>query len=79
MVARYDRTCRQGGGTCFGVDVGVAQCQVGGVVFFGIRGKAAYQEDLAKVNPMHVVAAGLLGILLLVVSLIGLVNWIVAK
>ncbi|WP_413889026.1 hypothetical protein [Candidatus Aalborgicola defluviihabitans] len=28
---------------------------------------------------MHVVAAGLLGILLLVVSLIGLVNWIVAK
>ncbi|MBK6569649.1 DUF2970 domain-containing protein [Candidatus Aalborgicola defluviihabitans] len=47
--------------------------------FFGIRGKAAYQEDLAKVNPMHVVAAGLLGILLLVVSLIGLVNWIVAK
>jgi hypothetical protein len=47
--------------------------------FLGIRSKAAYQDDLAKVNPMHVVAVGLVGALLLVVGLISLVNWVVAK
>jgi hypothetical protein len=47
--------------------------------FLGIRSKAAYQDDLSKVNPMHVVAVGLVGVLLLVVGLITLVNWVVAK
>lgn len=47
--------------------------------FLGIRSKAAYQDDLAKVNPLHVVAVGLVGVLALVVGLIGLVNWVVAK
>lgn len=47
--------------------------------FLGIRSKAAYQDDLTKVNPMHVVAVGLVGVLLLVVGLISLVNWVVAK
>ena len=47
--------------------------------FLGIRSKAAYQEDLEKVNPMHVVAVGLVGALLLVVGLITLVNWVVAN
>ena len=47
--------------------------------FLGIRSKAAYQDDLAKVSPMHVVAVGLVGALLLVVGLISLVNWVVAK
>ena len=47
--------------------------------FLGIRSRSGYQEDLARVNPMHVVAVGLVGALLLVVGLIGLVNWVVAK
>ena len=47
--------------------------------FLGIRSNSAYQEDLAKVNPMHVVVVGLLGALLMVVGLITLVNWVVAK
>jgi amino acid transporter len=47
--------------------------------FLGIRSNSAYQEDLAKVNPMHVVVVGLLGALLMVVGLIALVNWVVAK
>lgn len=47
--------------------------------FLGIRSKAAYQDDLAKVNPMHVVAVGLVGVLVLVIGLISLVNWVVAK
>jgi hypothetical protein len=47
--------------------------------FLGIRSSHGYQQDLAKVNPMHVVAVGLVGALLLVVGLIALVNWVVAK
>lgn len=47
--------------------------------FLGIRSRAGYQDDLAKVNPMHVVLVGIVGALLIVVGLIGLVNWVVAK
>ena len=47
--------------------------------FLGIRGNKEYQQDLAKVNPLHVVMVGIVGVLLLVASLIGLVNWVVAK
>jgi Protein of unknown function (DUF2970) len=47
--------------------------------FIGIRSRAGYQEDLAKVNPMHVVAVGLVGALFLVFGLIGLANWVVGK
>lgn len=47
--------------------------------FLGIRSRSGYQEDLARVNPMHVVAVGIVGALLIVVGLIGLVNWVVAK
>jgi hypothetical protein len=45
----------------------------------GIRSRKGYQEDLAKVNPVHVLLVGLVAVLLLVASLIGLVNWVVAK
>lgn len=47
--------------------------------FLGIRSHGEYQQDLAKVNPMHVVGVGIVGVLLLVVGLITLVNWVVAK
>ncbi len=47
--------------------------------FLGIRSRAGYQDDLAKVNPMHVVAVGLAGALLLVLALIGLASWVVSK
>ena len=47
--------------------------------FMGIRSNSEYQQDLAKVNPMHVVGVGIVGVLLLVVGLITLVNWVVAK
>ena len=47
--------------------------------FLGIRSRSGYQEDLARVNPLHVVLVGIIGVLLLIVGLIGLVNWVVAK
>ena len=47
--------------------------------FLGIRANKEYQQDLARVNPLHVMFVGILAALMLVVSLIGLVNWVVAK
>ena len=47
--------------------------------FLGIRSRSGYQEDLARVNPLHVVLVGIVGVLLLIAGLIGLVNWVVAK
>ena len=46
--------------------------------FLGIRSKRAYQEDLSKVSPLHVMVVALVGVALLVGGLIGLVNWVVA-
>jgi hypothetical protein len=46
--------------------------------FLGIRSRDGYQRDLAKVNPLHVVLAGLVGVVILVASLVGLVRWVVA-
>jgi hypothetical protein len=47
--------------------------------FLGIRSKQGYQDDLAKVNPLHVVAVAIVGALFFVFGLIALVNWVVAK
>lgn len=45
----------------------------------GIRSNKGYKDDLAKVNPLHVVAVGLVGVLCFVTALVVLVNWVVAK
>ena len=47
--------------------------------FLGVRSNTEYQQDLAKVSPLHVVAVGLVAVLMLVVGLVILVNWVVAK
>ena len=46
--------------------------------FLGIRSSRGYRDDLAKVNPLHVVLVGLIGAVLLVVGLISLARWVVA-
>lgn len=45
--------------------------------FLGLRKRSEYQEDLATIHPLHVIAAGLLGFLLLVLALVVLVHWVV--
>jgi len=47
--------------------------------FMGIRGRHQAHEDLARVNPFHIIVAGIVGVLIIVVALIVLVNWVVAK
>lgn len=47
--------------------------------FFGIRKNSESQEDTARVNPFHIIVVGIAGAIFLVVGLILLVNWVVAK
>ncbi len=44
--------------------------------FIGIRKNSAYQEDLGKLNPFHIIAVALVGVALFVGGLIALVNWV---
>jgi DUF2970 family protein len=47
--------------------------------FIGIRKNSDYQQDLGKLNPLHIIAVALVGVALFVGGLVLLVNWVVAK
>jgi hypothetical protein len=47
--------------------------------FLGIRKNSGLQEDLSKLNPLHIIAVALVGVALFVGGLVLLVNWVVAK
>ncbi|MFA4912751.1 MAG: DUF2970 domain-containing protein [Comamonadaceae bacterium] len=42
--------------------------------FFGVRRGAGYQDDIARLNPVHLIIAGVLGAALFVLLLIVLVR-----
>ena len=46
--------------------------------FFGIRKNSAYQDDLAKLNPLHIIAVAFVAVALFVTGLILLVRWVAA-
>ena len=45
--------------------------------FFGVRKGSEYEKDVAKLNPVHVVVAGVLGAIAFIVVLVLLVNWVI--
>jgi hypothetical protein len=47
--------------------------------FIGIRKNSEYQKDLAKVNPLHVIAVAIVAVLGLVVALAFFVHWVAGK
>lgn len=47
--------------------------------FFGVRKSTDYAQDVAKINPVHVVLAGVLAALVFVVGLVLLVKWVIAS
>jgi hypothetical protein len=47
--------------------------------FFGIRRADGLAQDVQKLNPVHLVLAGLLGAALLVSVLVLLVNWVIGS
>ncbi len=47
--------------------------------FVGLRRGAGYREDTQKLNPVHVIVAGILGAVLFVLALVALVRWVVGS
>jgi amino acid transporter len=47
--------------------------------FIGIRKNSDGQEDMAKLNPFHVVVVGICLAVIFVLGLIALVNWVVVQ
>jgi hypothetical protein len=47
--------------------------------FIGIRRSAGYEQDVQKLNPVHVLVAGLLGAALFVGAIVLLVRWVVSS
>jgi Protein of unknown function (DUF2970) len=46
--------------------------------FFGVRKNSDYQEDIARLTPLHIIAVGLVAVALFVIGLIVLVKFVVA-
>ncbi len=47
--------------------------------FFGVRAAKAHENDMARLNPVHVIIAGLLGAALFVLMLVLLVRWVIGS
>ncbi|TMH09077.1 MAG: DUF2970 domain-containing protein [Betaproteobacteria bacterium] len=47
--------------------------------FFGVRRSKDYENDVQKLNPLHVVIAGVIAALVFIVTLILLVRWVIGS
>ena len=47
--------------------------------FFGVRKNAEYEKDVAQLNPVHVIVAGVIAAALFVLGLWALVKWVIAS
>lgn len=45
--------------------------------FVGLRARSDYEEDVKNLNPLHIIAVGLVGVFIFVAALMLLVNWAV--
>ena len=47
--------------------------------FFGVRKGVDLEKDVTQLNPVHVVIAGVLGAVLLIIVLLLIVNWVLSS
>ena len=47
--------------------------------FVGLRKWAGYEQDVQKLNPVHVILAGIMGAALFILALSLAVNWVVSS
>lgn len=47
--------------------------------FVGLRKGAGHRQDISRLNPVHVIVAGVIGGLLLVLTLVLVVRWVVGS
>ena len=47
--------------------------------FVGLRSRSEFNKDVAQLNPIHLIAVGLVLAVLFVLGLLALVNWVVSQ
>ena len=47
--------------------------------FIGLRSRGEFNKDVTQLNPIHLIAVGLVLALLFVLGLLALVNWVVSQ
>ena len=47
--------------------------------FFGVRKGSEYEKDVAQLNPLHVIVAGIVAAALFVIGLVVLVKWVISS
>ena len=47
--------------------------------FFGVRRAADHENDIARLNPLHVIVAGVIGAVLFILALLLLVQWVIGS
>ncbi len=47
--------------------------------FFGVRKGSEYEKDVAQLNPLHVIIAGVVAAALFVTGLVLVVNWVISS
>jgi hypothetical protein len=55
----------------------VQTCKAVAWGFFGVRKASGYEQDIATINPVHVIVAGVVAAAALVAVLVALVRWII--
>ena len=45
--------------------------------FIGLRKDSEFEEDVKQLNPLHIVAVGIAGAVVLVLALVAVVHWVV--
>jgi hypothetical protein len=47
--------------------------------FFGVRKSADYERDVSQLNPVHVIIAGVVGVVIFIGVLVGVVSWVLSS
>lgn len=47
--------------------------------FFGVRRRADYERDVQRLNPVHVIIAGVVGAAIFVGLLVALIRWVISS
>lgn len=47
--------------------------------FFGVRKGSDYEKDVAQLNPIHLVIVGIAAAIVFVLTLLGIVSWVLSS
>ncbi|MBX3627544.1 MAG: DUF2970 domain-containing protein [Rhizobacter sp.] len=47
--------------------------------FFGVRKSAEHEKDMAQLNPVHVIIAGVIAAVVFIVALVLIVRWVLSS